>query len=425
MNHSRWLFLEPYVHLIHRGGTLLLYNTVSKKVLEFPDAGELIPLADELLVPENGYVTQLTPIQLEKREIIEFIEQLRQHFFGDLLDPEWSEGRPVNIFPEPAVKHGFSSVPEEGSPLKPGLNLRNYLQEITLYLNSETASSAPGVTSAFRQFSYPVCITQREEEMDLNLFRALIDDVNQYTPTLIHISGWNLLSYSGLEDVISKLVSSPFQKKYHLLAEHWEKRIIPFILIQKRSSVALYITFPTEPDTILGYLHSLPDEKMLKKLEFNFVVSSQEELEMALEIIPLVELENLFLKPIYTGRNIDFFKENVFVSKEEIMAAQPNQQQLLSRISMNENDFGKLFILPGGETFANLNDPTIGHATEKSLTELVAQEINHGTSWRRTRSKVNPCSSCLYQFLCPPISSYEVLMNRYNFCDVYPTKGAV
>ncbi|MBL7138001.1 MAG: TIGR04150 pseudo-rSAM protein [Bacteroidales bacterium] len=413
-----WLFLEPYVHVIRQESDVLLYNTISKTVLEFSNSLALSNVADELLVPANGYVIPLSPSQLQDTEVRDFLHQIRQHFMGDLLDPSWSDGKPVNIFPEPFVRHGLNPVPVGQSPLKPGLEGRNYLQELTLFLNAGPDEAITPFAKTYLQFSYPSLVSEKEEQMDFHLFHALIDDVNHYTPTLIHISGMNLLAYPHLENVIRQLASSPFQKKYHLQIDHWVEQFISLILLQKQTTLSLYITFPTHPELIAGYLQSLPDLKLLKKLEYNLLVSNQEELQMALEIIKILDLRNVYLKPVYTGENLDFFRQNVFVSREEILAAQPDQQQVFSRISINENDFGKLSVFPGGEVCANLNDPRIGNATKSTLVQLVALELERGVSWRRTRASISPCKTCLYQFLCPPISSYEIFLKRYNFCDV-------
>jgi len=71
-----------------------------------------------------------------------------------------------------------------------------------------------------------------------------------------------------------------------------------------------------------------------------------------------------------------------------------------------------------------MNDAMIGNAAKHTLADLVSEELENGISWKRTRKGVSPCSGCIYQFLCPPISSYEIFMQRFNFCDVYP-KGKV
>lgn len=413
-----WLFLEPYVHMVRCNDGLLLYNTLSKTVLEFAVSHDLAELVNDLLNPGNGYTVRLTTVQLQNPEIQEFIIKLRELFMGDLLDPAWSEGKPVNIFPEPFVKFGLNPTPRKQLVGRPEVDLRNYLQEIILFLNSGSEEEPDPFSTAYLQFSYPGCVEGKGGEMNIDLFRAVMEDVNNYTPTLIHISGRNLITYPDLEDVIRILGSSPFQKKYHLSVEHWEEQIVHFILIQKQTALSLYVTLPEDPETITKCLERLPDQKLLKKIEFNFIVSDREELLMAQDIIRVLNLSNVFLKPFYTGKNINFFSDNVFVNREEILAAQPDQQQVFSRISINENDFGKLWVLPSGKVFANLNDPSPGEVTGRSLVDLVTRELNTGISWRRTRKDISPCKNCLYQFLCPPISSYEIFMQRFNFCDV-------
>ncbi|MBN1199982.1 MAG: TIGR04150 pseudo-rSAM protein [Bacteroidales bacterium] len=417
-DNSPWLFLEPYVQMVRKRKRLLLYNTVSKVAVEYMVSRSLAKLADSLLDPSNGYVVRLAPGQLKEVEIQEFITRLRQEFMGDLLDPDWSAGKPATIFPEPMVKFGFNPLPIQQTAVKPAIDLRNYLQEITLFLNSAGQETEDLYRTAFRQFSYPACVTDNKEEMDIDLFRRMIKEVNNYTPTLIHLSGENLARYPFLNEVIGIMAASPFQKKYHLLAVNLDKELISMILSQKHTTLSLYIRFPVQPGTLTTLLQSLPEEKLLKRLEFNLIVSNQGELQQAIEIAGTLDRSNIFFKPLFTGMNLDFFRENVFVSREEILASQPDQQQLFSRISINENDFGKLWILPGGKVFANLNDPEIGEATTETLVQLVSRELNNGISWRRIRKDVIPCKHCVFQFLCPPISSYEIFMNRFNFCDV-------
>jgi len=418
-NHQ-WLFIEPYVHLIRLNGSVLFYNTVNKKVLEFHSSPLLYQLAGEILDPVHGYVIPLDANQLDDPVIADFIIRLRNTYMGDLLDPAWSEGKPVNIYPEPFVKHAFREADSGEPPKEDELDPRNYIHELTLFLNTGIQDSASGYSGAFKQFSYPVIEANETQHMDFNLFRRLIQDVNDYTPTLIHLSGNNILKYPELNLGIKLLASSPFQKKYHLVINHWDADSGMDILSQKKSTLALYIIFPTHPDTIAGHLQSLPDRKYLKKMEFNFVIRNTEELQMTLEIIRILDLDHVYFKPYYTGKNLDFFKENVFVSREEILKANPNQRQLFSRISINETDYGRFSVTPTGEAYANLNDPPVGDTTRHTLRQLVIRELKHGKSWSRTRGKIPPCKNCLYQFLCPPISAYELYMNRFNFCDVVP-----
>lgn len=352
----------------------------------------------------------------------DFIKQLRSSFLGDVLDASWSAGKPVNIFPEPFVKHGFARPAIPPTAFQPELDARNYIHELTLMLNSEGRDHGNKYSSAWLQFSFPFCSTPHSEEMDLSLARTLIDDINRYTPALIHVSGANIMRYAYLDEIVGKLGRSPFQKKYHLKLYDWDTSALIHLINQKQTTVALYISFPADPDKITCYLRDLSDQKLIKKLEFNLIVSDSDELKAATELVETLCLLNVFFKPLLTGVNLDFFKENVFVSREEILAARPDQQQILSRISLNDYDFGKFTILPRGEVFANVNDPKVGDANQHNLMQLVIRELDNGISWRRNRGEVPPCSACRYRFLCPPVSSYEIYLKRFNFCHVYPNQ---
>ena len=150
------------------------------------------------------------------------------------------------------------------------------------------------------------------------------------------------------------------------------------------------------------------------------MIRDDDELQRSQEIIQILDLENIYFKPYFTGENLEFFRENIFVSREEILAAQPDQQQVLSRLSINETDYGKFSVTPDGAVYANLNDPELGNACKYSFIQLIEREIDSGVSWGRARKKIAPCKDCIYHFLCPPISSYEIFMKRFNFCDIVP-----
>ncbi|MBC8314965.1 MAG: TIGR04150 pseudo-rSAM protein [Bacteroidales bacterium] len=416
----QWLFLEPYVHLLRQKGTLFLYNSVTKVALEFTQSSAVYKLAGQLEKPVNGCVIPISANQLKDHEILNFINKLRDTFMGDLLDPAWSKGKPVNIFPEVIVKHSLEKKKNVKAYLTPDLDPRNYIQELTLFVITDSVKKLAPFSNAFLQFSFPACCTSTQEVMKIKLADSIMHEINNYTPTLIHISGSNIFSYPDLEELINLMATSPFQKKYHLISKNWEAETVNRILAQKNTNLALYITFPTHPDIIASDLRTLRESKLLKKIEFNFVISDDDELQMSQEIIQILDLENIYFKPYFTGENLEFFRENIFVSREEILAAQPDQQQVLSRLSINETDYGKFSITPDGAVYANLNDPELGNASKYSFIQLIEREIDSGVSWGRARKKVTPCKDCIYHFLCPPISSYEIFMKRFNFCDVVP-----
>lgn len=52
------------------------------------------------------------------------------------------------------------------------------------------------------------------------------------------------------------------------------------------------------------------------------------------------------------------------------------------------------------------------------LLELITNELEQNTAWRKIRNE-KPCNECLYQYLCPPVSNYEMIFNKQNLCTLY------
>jgi pseudo-rSAM protein len=84
---------------------------------------------------------------------------------------------------------------------------------------------------------------------------------------------------------------------------------------------------------------------------------------------------------------------------------------------MNIYDFGKINIMPNGDAHANLNHPVLGNIYTDSIYEIVQKEIDEGKSWFNIRNQA-PCTDCVYQWLCPPPSNYEIAIGRPNLCHI-------
>lgn len=83
------------------------------------------------------------------------------------------------------------------------------------------------------------------------------------------------------------------------------------------------------------------------------------------------------------------------------------------------HDFGKLNILPNGDVYANMSHPRVGNIFSDSVYEIIEKEIQEGKSWLRIRNQP-PCNKCIYQWLCPSPSNYEIAIGRPNLCNIEP-----
>ena len=172
--------------------------------------------------------------------------------------------------------------------------------------------------------------------------------------------------------------------------------------------------------TIERDLEQIADMLLLNQtlpVEYIFDVSSKEERQQTEQFVEQFQIEKYRLNPVYTGKNIQFFEENVFLTKEDILSTRMTIKDFFARKAMNIYDFGKINIMPNGDTYANLNYPALGNIYTDSIYEIVQKEIDEGKSWLRIRNQA-PCNECVYQWLCPPPSNYEIAIGRPNLCHV-------
>ena len=149
---------------------------------------------------------------------------------------------------------------------------------------------------------------------------------------------------------------------------------------------------------------------------FIFLLTSQEDYDKITLDKKCLNVDSYNLVPVFNGYNIPFFEEYVFTTVDDFSAISLSKQDVFARQTINTNFFGKLVILPDGNVFANLNHPAIGTIYDPPY-NLLYKEMIEGTTWRMTR-KHFPCSECIFQWLCPPPSNYELVFEQHNLCDI-------
>ena len=177
----------------------------------------------------------------------------------------------------------------------------------------------------------------------------------------------------------------------------------------------IHIHFPIDIKQLIITTQSLKDQNNLFELIFD--IASLDDYLKAWEIIEEYQIDKYQFNPIYTGYNIDFFKENVFLKKSDILSTSMSIKDFFIKQMINNNDFGKINIMPNGDVHSNINYPALGNICTHSIFELIQKEIEEGKSWLRVRNQ-EPCNACIYQWLCPSPSDYEIMIGQTNLCHV-------
>ena len=153
-----------------------------------------------------------------------------------------------------------------------------------------------------------------------------------------------------------------------------------------------------------------------KRCKWNFIVENERDMDVA-NLLQEHTGASIDLLPYYNGGNMDFFKQFVYNTLEDLLAEPISKQSIFRRQTLNENFFGKLTILPSGEVYANMNAGKIGNVLSDPLAKLVYKEMTQSTAWFLTREK-GICGDCINRYLCPSVSNYEWASGIMNMCHV-------
>lgn len=162
---------------------------------------------------------------------------------------------------------------------------------------------------------------------------------------------------------------------------------------------------------------------LLDKLEgvhvnWLFLITSEDEYTGASDLIENYSLRNAVIKPVYDN-NLSFFENHIYLTSEDLLELNPSKKEIFIHQSINVSDFGQLNIIPNGTVYSNLSNKKIGNVNKESLNSMIADEICTGHSWLRIRDQ-KPCCDCIYQWLCPSPSNYELAIGKPNLCHVKP-----
>ena len=374
-----WFKIEPYVHISIVNSNVLLYNTFDGSFIESKDI-EIVKLLKETLLKENCGVVLLTAERYNLDNIRKFIMELRAKYMGDIIDIELSKSKPVQIMPFTSLVNTQELFKKQNFPT--GKKILEYLSEISIYVDYNT------------------------NIMDLNSFLKSLPNIST-----VNIIG-NLKDVANYKELLLVLDQFPSLKKITCNYSNVISLQPEFV---NNFSYSILINYPIHISK-WNYSRRLLLNQSIP-FECIFEVTSMDNYSQINKFIEEFGIEKHQLKPVYTGDNIDFFKENVFLTKDDILSTPLSISDFFINQSMNIFDFGKIAIMSNGDIYANVNYPILGNIHTHSIYEIISKELEEGRSWLRIRNQA-PCNTCLYQWFCPSPSNYEIAIGRPNLCHV-------
>jgi pseudo-rSAM protein len=401
-----WFTLTPDTFLWVKQGSGLMYNAFNQRQFGFQLTETIERLCNQLLIAENLYTVDLTAEESEHPEIKSWIHHITtiEAGFPTLV----AEGvkRPVSLKPILKVQDGIEHYAWYHKR-NIGGDIINHLHELTFYING----SKHGNSEYYRQCLFPIDSTGH---VNMDAIRSCIR--NGRNPFLSKI---NLVSdffdYPLSQQLMDVMEEFRIPCTIHILLQDFTLHADELENFRWPENICFNIIVAHEID---GSLPPLQDSPV--PVSATAVIADGQEYERLAGVMEKMPVYcDASLIPVYNGRNLDFFRDNLFTDVEELAGIDLNKREIFMRQILNIPDFGKLTVMPDGMVYANVNMPPLG-TVKDTLYALVYREFAEGKSWFRIRNSP-PCTDCMYQWLCPSPSGYELVTGRPNLCHYHPS----
>ncbi len=411
-----WLILHPYIYTHIIGDQFLLLNTLSGEMIRRSDP-ELSFLVKQLNSKKNGYVLGLSKKGITSKKE-DFIQEIRNKYFGDLMRSSISNGKPFQMYPKLNLQNIQKEMVYKILPsklLKYDI-VKEFVKTVSIYINSECSQSCSHCTSSYYQF-VDCYKPEKKWELNVNEFQGIVEELNGSSLEKLKILGGNIFCHQGLDWIKDYLDKIPIVKEYYLNYLNFiDQPKRAQILLGEGNRLVITIHFPVAKGSIERMFEKLISG--LKGISVRFLIESEKNYEEAIGIIQKYRLKDTQLTPYYNQKNLEFFEDHLFITEDALAKSRVSFTQIFTNQVFNQLSFKTLTITADKKVYGNINHSSLGRVGKDLLMDLVVKEMNSGNSWYHTRSKVIPCKSCLYQNICPPISNYEYYMDKYNVCQI-------
>ncbi len=397
-------YLQPYTFIFSGIKKMIVYNSVNGKYIEATN-NAVKDILKELQIPDKGYCVTITKEQARNREIISWIRSIRNSFSGDIIPVSFVDKKPFIIPPILRLYNNVEAIKKEGGQGLGEVILRN-VNEVTFYLPGDCNKNCINCYDYNKQFNH--CCNYKEKALVYNDYQSLFNNLDACGVNKVNFV-INDFNNPIFQDIWENRGSNNFKKKYIFNIRNLSEEVISLFSVKDGLCIYVDNSYPTENldkfksltvNLNIQWIHIIEDEKDMVRVDFS---------------------EKTSIVPFFNKQNLALFENNVYITMDDLLESPIEKQTIFRRQALNENFFGKIFILPSGEAFSNMNGESLGNLKKVPLGQVVYNEFNDSKSWLLTRdAKTGNCFECQNRYLCPSISNYEMVIGKTNLCHMSP-----
>jgi pseudo-rSAM protein len=349
--------------------------------------------------------------------VSDFVTLIRFSFCGDLIDKKIHSHKPVIIYPSLNINEDvYRDLNSINNYERLGNKIVNNLTDVSIYLGGECDNNCIYCDEKFKQIKW---CNRSKNILNFDELCVFLSNLKSSPISSLSFYGGNPFSCPFWQPLLLELRKYTFDKFFYFdyrLLSNKEDKIRELIDLNYNVVILIGSGSPNEWEGLTKKSLAL---NTCKKIKFVFSIENDSDFSIVSDFIFRNNWKNVQILPYYNKYNKFFFEKEIYLEKDDILSIEWTKKNIFSHQIMNINYFGKLILFHDGNVYSNLNGTFIGRISD-SVKRLVYNEITNGIFWRKTRDTVKPCKHCLYKYLCPSPSNYELAIGKSNLCHVKP-----
>ena len=400
-----YLYTEPYTCYFYKKGQILLYNTLDKETVKIEVDEALQPIAEKLAEEK---IVQINESVLKHPSISHFIDVLRNSFNGDVLSVADGQSVPALFHPVINNQRAFKRLMKVDK-INIDNQVMNYLEEVYIYINGY------GEKETYPPYMQVPSYMHQSQDIDGDSLLKWLRTIHDKQINQLNILGGNVLAHPYFNEILNVA-----KQKSHEVLLYYRYDLLKTECLSLLNEIdKLVLIIPPHRVSENLFKEKVAELQNKLNIQWIFLISSENDYLNAETLCEQNGIVNYLLKPIYNGKNLAFFEDTIFMDELDVQNLKPTKREIYANQTINRNEFGRITVLPNGNIHANPNKKELGTIDKNRMHDIIYKEMSEGTSWLNIRKK-KPCCDCIYQWLCPSPSNYELVIDKPNLCHIKP-----
>lgn len=396
-----WFYLHPSVYIVIKDN-ILLYDTYGNRMLIIYDKS-LRKVFEDILDIANMGVVLLDDIMASN----EIIKKIISDKWGVLVSNEAIHEKPAMLPLEHSVNIDFDRD-FDGNLYEYLLSkdISKYLLDLSIILNIGLESNCSKYYTPNSSF---VGILPKSIIAN-SIIESIVEQIEYFPIYRIRIIADQIKSRYAT-DITSVIEKMHRINKCVVLSVNIED----FDLEKYNDNIEYEIIVDSyiNIERINNLINNLKENS-----SYRFIIRNEKEYENALKLIENNNIDNYILYPYFDGTNNMFLSSVLSQDKNDIFSRPISMKEIFRNTKLNSNFLGKMIIDPNGYVYTDYSGTRIGNISTHKILDCIIEEVKSKISWRFTRN-FPKCTKCLFQYLCPPPSSYERNLDITDKCEAF------